>query len=137
MAVLGGFATAYLVISVAGNRGTLESSLAQGSLAADHQDMVMMGLSAMLATAAVILMFHLVRAFLARKGGKRTNSHSLLAGVIGALVLVYTPATVWQAGFGMLDDNSQTFLMAASTGMQDTLPSLNFGDVAFVSSIGR
>lgn len=135
-AVLLGFFWAYLVISVGRNRATLEQSLGQGSLSADVQSWIMAGLAALLAVSVVMLALHLFRYFV-QNGGKKHNSGALLVGVLGALVLVYTPASVWNTGFGMLDDNSRNLLLTASSTVEDALPGVDFGSVAFVSSTGQ
>ncbi|MDJ0822801.1 MAG: hypothetical protein QNJ09_13450 [Paracoccaceae bacterium] len=135
-----GFAWAYLVISVSRNKTLLEESLAQGSLTDQMQSNIVMVLAALLAASGVLLMLHLGRFFL-KKGGKSRNSGGLLVGALGALMLVYTPPSVFQAGYSMLDTNSRTLLMAAHNTVTDTVkgsvPTVDFGNVAFVSSQSR
>ena len=135
--LLMGFGWAYLVISVSNNRAVLESSLRQGSLPEQYHDMIFMGLAALLAMSLVMLAIHLFRFFAGRKGGKRRNSGALLTGVMGALMLIYTPASVWQTGFGMMDGNSRSFVMAASATMSEVIPGVDLNSAVFVSSIGK
>ena len=111
--VLGGFLCAYVVIAVANNRSYLESSLRQCNLSADVQGWIQAGLAALLAVSGIMLFLHLLRFFL-KSGAKKQNSGALLMGVLGAMMLVYTPASVWQTGYGMLDNNSRSMLLTAS-----------------------
>ncbi|WGW02933.1 hypothetical protein [Tropicibacter oceani] len=131
-----GFGWAYLVISVANNRTVIEQSLHQGNLHTDYHGYVLMALAALLAASGVMLLLHLVRYF-TKTGGKKRNSGGLLVGALGALVLVYTPTSVWDAGFDMMDGNSRSFVQTASATMSGAIPSIDLGSVAFVSSQGR
>lgn len=134
--VLMGFGWAYLVVAVGTNRGLLESSLRQGTLSAETQNWVLMGLASLLAISGVMLCIHLFRYFF-HSGGKKQNSGAMLIGVLGALVLVYTPDSVWNTGLGMMDNNSRSMLLTASATFEDALPGVDLGAVAFVSSIGK
>ncbi|MFZ7093655.1 hypothetical protein [Primorskyibacter sp. 2E233] len=131
-----GFGWAYIVVSVANNRGVIEGSLRQGSLPDHYHAYILMVLAALLAASCVMLLMHLFR-FLTKSGGKKRNSGGMLVGVLGAMVLVYTPTSVWEAGFNMMDGNSRAFVQTASATMSDALPGINFGNVSFVSSQGR
>ncbi len=132
-----GFGWAYLVISISRNKTLLEQSLSQGSLSDEMQSNIVMALAALLAVSGIMLALHLMRFFL-KKGGKSRNSGGLLFGALGALMLVYTPPSVFHAGFGMLDDNSRNLLLAAHNTVTDTMngavPNVDFGNVVFVSS---
>ncbi|CUH77630.1 hypothetical protein [Tropicibacter naphthalenivorans] len=131
-----GFGWAYLVISVSNNRDHIAASLKQGNLPAQYHDWIFAGLAVLLAVSGVMLALHVFR-YLFKNGGKRKNSGGLLIGALGALVLIYTPSTVWTTGFGMLDSNSQGLMMQASATVGDVLPGVDFGKVTFVSSNGR
>ncbi len=133
---LAGFAWAYVVISVGSNRQLLEASLREGNLSAAAQEKIMMGLGALLMASIMLFALHAVRYWLGN-GGKKRNSGGLLVGALGALVLVYTPASVWQTGFGMMDDNSQSMFLTAQATLSDALPGVDLGSVSFVSSSGR
>ncbi|KUF11599.1 hypothetical protein [Pseudoponticoccus marisrubri] len=132
VACLLGFGWAYLVISVGANRAFIESSLQAGSLPAEYHGAIFGGLAMLMAASGVMLLIHLFR-FVARTGGRRANSGGLLAGALGAAVLVYTPPGVWSAGYQMLDGNSRSLLQTASS----TLPDLDLGQVSLVSSFSR
>ena len=135
--LLMGFAGAYLVISVASNRNHLESSLAKGSLSQEIQGYIMMGLAALLAMSLVMLTIHVFRFLGARRGGKKKNSGAVLTGILGALMLIYTPTSVWQAGFGMMDANSRSIVMAASSSVGEMLPGVDIASAVFVSSVNE
>lgn len=132
---LAGFFWSYVVVSVARNRDHLEDSLAQGSLDVEIQTWILNGLAALLAVSVVMLLVHAYR-FLFLQGGKRKNSGGMLMGLMGTLVLVYTPASVWQTGYGMLDDRTRTFVTAAAETTSPRLKGFDDG-IAFVSSIGK
>lgn len=134
--VLMGFGWAYLVISVGNNRSHLEASLQTGSLSQDMQGWILAGLASLLAISGVMLCIHIFRYFF-HYGGKKQNSGALLVGALGAMVLVYTPASVWSTGYGMLDDNSRSLLLTASATVEDALPGVDLGNVVFVSSVGK
>ena len=134
--VLTGFAWAYLVIAIASNRAHVEASLSRGTLSETLQSSVMAGLAALLAISGVMFCLHLYR-YLFQSAGKKQNSGAMLIGVLGALVLVYTPDDVWRTGAGMIDNNSRTLLLTASAGVGDVLPGVDFTSVAFVSSLGK
>lgn len=136
-ALLMGFGWAYLVVSISNNRDVLETSLAQGSLPDRLHGYVFMILAGLLAMSVIMLALHVFRFLTMRKGGKKKNSGALLMGVLGALTLTYTPASVWQTGFGMMDVNSRSFVIAASDTVKDAIPEVDFGNVAFASSIGK
>ena len=111
-----GFGWAYLVIAVSRNRGHIEHSLLQGSLPAEYHDHVLFMLAGLLAMSAVMLGLHLFRFLMARRtsAGKR-NSGGLLAGALAAGALVYTPPSVFDAGLGLIDENSRALFTAASS----------------------
>ncbi|WP_417721456.1 hypothetical protein [Salipiger sp.] len=136
LSILGGFVLAYVVISVARNREFLEDSLHQGNLPAQYHQVIFGVLAALLAISAVMVLYHLFR-WTTKRGAKKRNSGSLLAGAMAAGVLIYTPASVFEAGFNMLDPNSRQIILAATSSVQETLPGVDFGSVAFVSSQGN
>ena len=131
-----GFGWAYLTITIANNRDSIEASLAQGSLPVEYHSWVFSSLAAFMGITGVMLVLHLAR-YLLKSGGKKRNSGGILLGALGALMLVYTPASVWQTGMGMLDDNSRGIIMQAGAAVDDVLPNVDFGKVTFVSSQGR
>lgn len=131
-----GFGWAYLIVAVANNRQLIESSLRQGNLTQDVQGCIMMVMAGLLAASGIMLLLHLFRYF-AKGGAKRRNSGGLLIGALGALVLSYTPASVWNMGLQMMDGNSRAFVQTASSTVNDAIPGLNLSGVAFVSSQGR
>ena len=135
-ATLLGFGWAYLVIAIAGSRATSEQSLRQGTLPDQYHGYIFMTLAALLAISLVMLAVHVFR-FVTKRGGKRTNSGGLLIGVLGALVLVYTPESVWNTGFQMMDGNSRSLLLTASATVGDVLPGVDFGAATLVSSFGK
>ena len=49
-----------------------------------------------------------------------------LVSELGALVLVYTPASVWETGLGMMDVNSRSIVLAASNTVTEALPNAMF-----------
>lgn len=130
--LLGGFIGAYVIVSVSNNRDYLESSLMQGSLDGQLQEKIMMALAALVAISFILVGVHVFRFLVLRRGGKKSNSGALLTGVLGALMLIYTPASVWQTGFGMMDDTSRSLMLAASDAT-----GVDFGKAVFVSSLGR
>ena len=134
--VLVGFGWAYLVIAVSSNRTLIESSLRQGNLPDHLHGYVFMGLAALLTVSVVMLGLHLFRFFF-KQGGKRANSGGMLIGVLGAMMLVYTPASVWDTSFRMLDGNSRSLLLSASATVGDVIPGIDLSDIALVSSQGR
>lgn len=127
-----GFGWGYLVVAVANNRELIETSLRQGNLTRDIQGYIMMAMAGLLAASFVMLLLHLFR-YVTKRGAKRRNSGGLLIGALGALVLSYTPASVWDFGLEMMDGNSRAFVQNAS----DVIPGLDLSGVAFVSSQGR
>ncbi|WP_121629770.1 hypothetical protein [Tropicibacter alexandrii] len=131
-----GFGWAYLTITIANNREMIESSLQQGNLPVEYHSWVFSGLAAFMGITGVMLALHLAR-YLLKSGGKKRNSGGILLGALGAMILVYTPASVWQTGMGMLDDNSRGLMMQASATVEEVLPNVDFGKVTFVSSQGR
>ena len=133
-AVVIGFAWAYLLMVVAANRPQIQASLAQGSLAPDHQQAVLMILSALLAVSGVALALHLIRAF-ALRGGRRRNSRALLVGVVAAAALVKTPLVAWASGLVLMDVRTGALLRTASAGLDATgVPVLALADATFASS---
>ena len=132
MSLIMGFGWAYVVISVARNRSHIEHSLLQGNLPAEYHDFIFFILAALLAVSAVMLGIHLFRFLMSRRAstGKR-NSGGLLVGALAAGALVYTPASVFDAGLGMIDQNSRSLIMAASSNVN-----VDFASVSFVSSNG-
>jgi hypothetical protein len=134
--VLLGFGWIYFVSAISTNRAHIEESLRQGTLPQEYHVYIFAGLAVMLMASVVLLGMHLLRYFV-KRGAKRSNSGGVLIGALGALVLYYTPDSVWQHGYGMLDSHSQGALMTASNAFNDSFPSLAKGSVAFVSSNGN
>ncbi|MBV2361018.1 hypothetical protein KUH32_14735 [Thalassococcus sp. CAU 1522] len=135
LSVLMGFAWVYIVITVANNRDTIEISLTQGALDPRLHSWVFGALAALLMISAVMLGIHVLR-FFAKSAAKRGNSGSVLAGALGAVLLIYTPPGVWDAGFRMLDSNSRGVLQSATQTLGDALPGVDFNKAIFVSSRG-
>lgn len=133
---LAGFGWFYLVISVARNKSYIRDSLAQGSLPSHYHDAIFAALAAILAVSAVILILHIV-SFFAKRGPKRSNSRGILIGALAAGALVYTPPSVLQTGFGMLDPNAQSLLLAAHSGVKKSVPGVDWDNIALVSSYGK
>lgn len=131
-----GFIWFYTVIMVAEKQAHLKASLVQGNLPAQYHEMVMAGLGALLAVSGVALAIHLLR-YVARQGAKKSNSRGILTGAIVAAALVYTPPGVFEAGFGMLDMNSQQFLLAASSTVTANVPGVDWSAIQLVSSYSR
>lgn len=132
LSLLMGFGWAYVCLAVARNREFIEQSLLHGKLAPEHHAYVFYGLAAMLAMSAVMLAIHFVRyTFTDKRSATKGNSGGLLFGAMIAAGIVYTPASVYEAAFGLLDDNSRSLIVAAA----DAVP-VDFGSVAFVSSAG-
>ncbi|EIE52322.1 hypothetical protein AL036_04740 [Salipiger aestuarii] len=130
--LLVGFGWAYVCLAVARNRDVIEHSLLQGRLAHEHHAYVFYGLAAMLGISAVMLAIHFVRyTFTDKRSATKGNSGGLLFGAMIAAGIVYTPASVFEAAFGLLDDNSRSLIVAAT----EAVP-VDFGSVAFVSSAG-
>lgn len=136
LSMIGGFFWAYLVISIAHNHDYIENSLRQGNLPQHMHVWVFGGLAALLAISGVFLLLHLGRWIMRRDAAKR-NSGGLLMGALAAGVLVYTPASVYEAGLGMMDDRSRNILLAASGSVSESLSQVEFNTVAFVSSQGN
>lgn len=79
-----------------------------------------------------MLAMHLLRYVFTCKGGTRKgNSGGLLFGAMLAAGVVYTPDSVFEAAFGLLDTNSRSLIVAAA----DKMP-VDLGNIAFVSSSG-
>lgn len=135
-ATLLGFGWAYLIITLLQNRPILEASLHKGDLPQDYHAWVMGGLSVFIAASLVMLGAHVMR-FLFQNGARKKNSGGILMGSLAAMVMIFTPPSVWQAGFAMLDENSQTFIQSASAKMEIDMPEVNLTQVAFVSSRGN
>ncbi|MGR3272486.1 hypothetical protein [Thalassococcus profundi] len=136
LCALAGFGWFYLVIGIARNKAYIQDSLLQGSLAPQHQDLVVSGLGALLAVSGVMILLHLVRFFL-KSGPRRTNSRNLLMGATAALALVYTPPSVFQAGLGMMDENSRSLILAAHSTVKSSVPGVDWDKVALVTSLGQ
>jgi hypothetical protein len=135
-ALLFGFGAAYVVTAVAKNRPLIESSLRAGDLPERYHAAVFMGLSALLAAAAILLALHVLR-FIANRRGQRRGSGATLLGVAGAMALFHTPAGFWDTGYGMLDAHSRSLLNTASSHLEDTLPGIDFAAASFASSAGQ
>ena len=135
-ALLLGFCGACVVTAVATNRPLIESSLRAGALPERYHAAVFMGLSALLAAAAILLALHVLR-FIANRRGQRRDSGATLLGVAGALALFHMPAGVWDTGYDMLDAQSRNLLSTASSHLEDTLPGIDFAAASFVSSVGK
>jgi hypothetical protein len=133
---LTGFAWFYLVISISNNKSSIRESLLQGSLPQQHHDLVLAALSGLLAVSGVMFLLHVVR-FVMKQGPKRSNSCGILTGALAAAALVYTPPSVLSAGFGMLDQNSQSLLMAAHSTVKSSVPGVDWDKIALVSSLGK
>ncbi|KMK67526.1 hypothetical protein [Puniceibacterium sp. IMCC21224] len=131
-----GFAWFYTVITVAERKSHLKLSLVQGNLPAQYHDMIMAGLGALLAVSGVMLVLHLVR-YLMKRGAKRSNSGGILVGALVAATLVYTPPSVFEAGFGMLDSNSRSLIMAASSTVTGNVSGLDWSAIQLVSSYSK
>jgi hypothetical protein len=123
-AALTGFVWAYLVAVIGANRGHIDVTLTQSALTPQGQYWIVSALTALLAASLVMLAAHLVRVVLA-SGARRKNSRALLIGAVAAFGLFHTPQVVWSAGFGLLDDHSQTLLSAADELIGQTLPGLD------------
>lgn len=132
--MLTGFGGAYIVMTVARNREAIEINLAGSSLSASQQHVVLLALAVFLAVAAVALGINIFRWTMSRpKTIKRSNSSGVILGTFLAAALIYTPASVVEAGMGLLDDNSRSLLMAASEGVKSAVP-VSAASIAFVSS---
>ncbi|MDU8911299.1 hypothetical protein [Aestuariicoccus sp. MJ-SS9] len=131
-----GFSWFYVVVTVANNRSRIEESLVQGSLPVEYHGMVFNLLAALITVSGVFLMVHLFRV-LGRTGAKRANSSGLLTGAGLAVALIYTPPEMVHAGIGMLDDNSRSLIQVAQDTVRETLPGVDFGSIALVSSQGQ
>lgn len=136
VSVLMGFGWVYLVTAIATNRDHIEASLRQGSLPATYHDHIFMGLTVLLAASCVLLCLHVFRYFF-RSGNRSRNSGGILVGAMGALAVFYTPAHVWTAGYGMMDGNSQNFLLTASAALEETFPGINVDSMTYVLSSNR
>lgn len=130
-----GFGWIYLVITIGRRRAWLEESLSQGSLPDHMRDWILAGLAALIGVTAVMLMLHLAR-FLFRRRGQRGASGNILAGAIGALMLVNAPVDTFTGASG-LGANMGEFLSAALDSRHDTAPSLDVSDIRLVSSSGQ
>ncbi len=135
-ATLLGFGWAYLIVSLSTNRPVIEASLRQGAIDPQYHDWIMAGLASLIAVSFIMLGTHVFR-FLFQNGARRTNSGGLLIGCSVALVMIYTPPEVWQAGFQMMDENSQAFIQSASASMDIEMPEVDLSQVSFVSSNGN
>ncbi|MBN9888037.1 hypothetical protein [Salipiger abyssi] len=132
LCLLLGFGWAYLIFSIAEKRNLIETSLLRGSIPAQYHDYIFYALAALLSVSAVMLAIHVMRyAFMRRGRPARSNSGGLLAGATMAAALVYTPTSVFEAGFGLLDDDSQSFIMATSQGVREAIPA-ELTSVAFI-----
>ncbi|APX24209.1 MAG: hypothetical protein CML50_15465 [Rhodobacteraceae bacterium] len=121
--MMAGFIWAYFMFSVARKRDHIEISLRQGDLPERYHDYVIYGLAALLAVSAVMLALHLVRFLIARRRARRgTPSGRLLVGAIAAAALFYTPASVYETAFGLLDGNAQAMILSASESVSTVLP---------------
>lgn len=127
-----GFGWAYLIFTVARNRTQIEESLRQGALPAQYHDYIFFMLAGLLSISAVMLGGHLLRFLMSRRAsnGKR-NSGGLLVGALAAGALAYTPADVFDNGLGLLHENSNALILAASEGV-----SVDLASISFVSSNG-
>ncbi len=131
-----GFGWIYMVSSISNRRDHIATSLRQGSLPEHYHDWIFGGLAVLLAASVVLLLLHVLR-YSYKTGAKKKNSGGILMGALVALTLFYTPASVWDMGFGMLDGNSQQVILAANTAFEQTFPNLTLDNVAFVSSQGN
>lgn len=136
LSMLTGFGWIYLAASIANNRDHIAASLRQGSLPAEYHPYIFGVLTAMLAASTVMVLLHLMR-YLFNDGNKKRNSGGILLGGLGALMLFYTPADVWNQGFGMLDGHSQNMLQHAGAAIEEAFPGVRIDDVAFVTSGGN
>ncbi|WP_186766613.1 hypothetical protein [Puniceibacterium confluentis] len=133
---LAGFGWCYLVIAVANRKEHIRESLLQGSLPANTHDTIFAVLAALLAISGVMLGLHVLR-FLTKRGASKGNSGNLLFGALAAAALVYTPASVFEAGYGLLDENSRSLLQAAHTTVKDSVPGIDWAGAVMVASNGR
>lgn len=132
VSLLMGFGWGYVCLAIARNRTAVEDSLLRGNLDEQYHDYVFYGLAAMLAISAVMLAIHFVRyTFTDKRSATKGNSGGLLFGAMLAAGLVYAPASLFEAAFGLLDDNSRSLIVAAA----EAVPA-GLGNVAFVSSAG-
>ncbi|MDO6587876.1 hypothetical protein Q4543_20390 [Salipiger sp. 1_MG-2023] len=132
VSLLLGFGWAFVCLSVARNRDSIETSLLRGKLDTQYHDYIFYGLAALLAISAVMLAMHLLRyLFACTRGATKGNSGGLLFGAMLAAGFVYTPDSVFEAAFGLLDTNSRSLIVAAA----DKMP-VDLGNIAFVSSSG-
>ncbi|APZ54956.1 hypothetical protein [Salipiger abyssi] len=132
LCLLLGFGWAYLIFAIAGKRSLIETSLMRGSIPVQYHDYIFYALAALLAVSAVMLAIHVLRYVCLRRGRPgRSNSGGLLVGAAAAAALAYMPSSVLEAGFGLLDDNSKTFIMATSQGVREAMPA-ELTSVAFI-----
>lgn len=118
LSLLIGFGWAFVCLAIARNRDVIETSLLRGKLDAQYHAYIFYGLAALLAISAVMLAMHLLRYVFTCKGGTRKgNSGGLLFGAMLAAGVVYTPDSVFEAAFGLLDTNSRSLIVAAADKM--------------------
>ncbi len=133
---LTGFGWCYLVLCIASRKEHIRESLLQGSMPAQSHDMILAGLAALLAVSGVMLGIHLLR-YVTKRGAVRANSGNLLFGALAAVTLIYTPPSVFEAGFGMLDANSRSILLAAHATVKQTVPDVDWAGIVLLASNGR
>lgn len=131
-----GFGWIYTVTAIANGRDHIAGSLREGSLPTEYHPWIFAGLTVLLAVSAVMILLHIAR-WLFHGGNKKRNSGGILLGALGALMLFYTPASLWTQGFGMLDGHSRTVLSQAGAALEDTLPGIRIETVSFVASSSR
>ncbi|WP_226623778.1 hypothetical protein [Alloyangia pacifica] len=114
-----GFAWAGVIIAVARNQDSLKSSLLQGSLPSEYHVYVLGAVAALLAVSGVLVMMHLLRA-IGGRGTARGNSAGVLTGIAAAVTLSMIPAQTYEAGLGLLNENSRAMLVSASNSVRAT-----------------
>lgn len=136
LSVLTGFGWAYVVMAVATNKDQVAAALAQQGVPAVHHGTVFIGLAVLVAVSCVLIGVHGLR-FMLHHGNRGRNSGGLLAGALAAVTLFHAPTALWQTGFGLMDNHSQTLLQTASTAIEKQFPGVGIGTLTFVSSSGR
>ncbi|MFD1341754.1 hypothetical protein [Litorisediminicola beolgyonensis] len=131
-----GFGWIYFVVTIGRRRDWLEQSLAQGSLPEHMRDWVLAGLAALIGVTAVMMVLHLAR-FLLRRRGQRGASGNILAGALGALMLVNAPADMLTGGAQGMGGSVGAFLTAALDSTHTPDASLDVSDIRLVSSKGN
>ncbi|SDI08881.1 hypothetical protein [Alloyangia pacifica] len=130
-----GFLWAGMVIAVARNQAAIETSLLKGSLPQEYHVYIFGTLAALLAVSGVMVIMHLLRV-VSRRGTARSNSAGILVGIAAAAMMSMVPAQTYEAGLGLLNENSRGLIETASNSVRGS-GGLDIRGATFVSALGN